>query len=51
MQLVCEVTDKSCIAFVRSLEPIFIAKNWRRGYKTFFMLNLAEHKIYHAHKC
>ena len=21
---------------------------WPRGYKTFFMLNLAEHKIYHA---
>ena len=22
-----------------------------RGYKTFFMLNLAEHEIYLAHKC
>ena len=22
-----------------------------RGYKTFFMLNSAEHKIYPAHKC
>ena len=22
-----------------------------QGYKTFFMLNSIEHKIYHAHKC
>ena len=22
-----------------------------QGYKTFFMLNSTEHKIYHAHKC
>ena len=22
-----------------------------QGYKTFFMLILTEHKIYHAHKC
>ena len=27
MQLVCELTDNSCIAFVRSLEPKFIATN------------------------
>ena len=25
--------------------------NWPRGYKTFFMLNSAEHEIYTAHKC
>ena len=24
---------------------------WPRGYRTFFMLNLAEHEIYPAHKC
>ena len=24
---------------------------WLRGYKTFFMLNSAEHEIYPAHKC
>ena len=24
---------------------------WTRGYKTFFMLNSAEHEIYPAHKC
>ena len=24
---------------------------WNQGYKTFFMLNSAEHKIYPAHKC
>ena len=24
---------------------------WLRGYKTFSMLNSAEHKIYPAHKC
>ena len=24
---------------------------WPRGYKTFFMLNSAEHEIYPAHKC
>ena len=23
---------------------------WPRGYKTFFMLNLAEHEIFHAYK-
>ena len=23
---------------------------WPRGYKTFFMLNSAEHEIFHAHK-
>ena len=26
-------------------------KPWPRGYKSFFMLNSAEHKIYPAHKC
>ena len=25
--------------------------NWPRGYKTFFMLNSAEHEIYPADKC
>ena len=29
--------------------PVY--KTWPRGYKTFFMLNSAEHKIYPAHKC
>ena len=24
---------------------------WPQGYKTFFMLNLKEDEIYHAHKC
>ena len=24
---------------------------WPRGYRTFFMLNSAEHEIYPAHKC
>ena len=24
---------------------------WPRGYKTFFMLNSAEHEIFPAHKC
>ena len=24
---------------------------WPRGYKTFFILNSAEHEIYPAHKC
>ena len=24
---------------------------WPRGYKTFFMLNSVEHKIFPAHKC
>ena len=26
-------------------------ETWSRGYKTFFMLNSAEHEIYPAHKC
>ena len=26
-------------------------KSWSRGYKTFFMLNSAEHEIFPAHKC
>ena len=26
-------------------------KTWPRGYKSFFMLNSAEHEIYLAHKC
>ena len=26
-------------------------RTWPRGYKTFFMLNSAEHEIYSAHKC
>ena len=26
-------------------------ESWPRGYKTFFMLNSVEHKIYLAHKC
>ena len=26
-------------------------KTWPRGYKTFFILNSAEHGIYPAHKC
>ena len=25
--------------------------SWPRGYKTFYMLNSAEHEIYHAHEC
>ena len=28
----------------------FTYENWARGYKTFFMLNLAEHEIFNAHK-
>ena len=30
---------------------VSVLENRFRGYKTFFMLNLAEHKIYYAHKC
>ena len=30
------------------LEP---TESWPRGYKTFFVLNSAEHVIYPAHKC
>ena len=26
-------------------------RSWPRGYKTFFMLNSAEHEIYPDHKC
>ena len=26
-------------------------KNWPRGYKTFFMLNSAEHGFFPVHKC
>ena len=26
-------------------------KTWPRGYETNFMLNLAEHEIFPAHKC
>ena len=25
--------------------------HWQRGYKTFFMLNSAEHEILNTHKC
>ena len=32
-------------------EEIFGGKTWPRGYKTFFVLNSDEHKIYPAHKC
>ena len=27
------------------------SNSWPRGYKTFFVLNSAEHEIYPAHKC
>ena len=31
-------------------ECLFIEETWPQGYKTFSMLNSAEHEIYHAHK-
>ena len=33
--------------FMHKMQP----KTWPRGYKTFFMLNSAEHENYPAHKC
>ena len=32
-------------------EQVSTTPVWPRGYKTFFMLNSAEHEIYPAHKC
>ena len=35
---------------VRQIFPLFGNYAWSRGYKTFFMLNTAEHKTDTAHK-
>ena len=32
-------------------QPYDTQKDQARGYKTFFVLNSAEHEIYSAHKC
>ena len=32
-------------------DRLAISLTWPRGYKTFFMLNSAEHEIFAAHKC
>ena len=37
---ICRISEKACKAMTRP-----------RGYKTFSMLNSAEHEIYPAHKC
>ena len=41
------------IGLANSLDPDQAKKRrtWPRGYKTFFMLNSAEHEIYPARKC
>ena len=40
--------DHSCLLGCQATTQTNI---WPRGYKTFFMLNSAETKIYPAHKC
>ena len=50
-QLVCKYTtlrEKDVEAVVLAL---VVTSTWSRGYKTFFMLSSAEHKISTAHKC
>ena len=46
---------KEIRAFIKYLHIKMMNKDlimtWARGYKTFFMLNSTELKIYHAHKC
>ena len=48
----CSRTEqKSNVANIESITVSYIRDNRARGYKTFFMLNSAETKIYPAHKC
>ena len=39
------------VIFVDQTEFRLHSTFWPRGYKTFFMLNSAEHEIYPAHEC
>ena len=41
----------SMLNLVEHEKKFYNLGTWPRGYKTFFMLNSAEHKIYPAHKC
>ena len=41
------ISDNNQIYVIEALNSTFRP----RGYKTLFMLNSAERKIYHAHKC
>ena len=45
------LTSDSCKAAVSYCQRYGYTKYWSQGYKTFFMLNSAEHEIYPAHKC
>ena len=40
-----------CLRDFKFLAFFILCQTWPKGYKTFFMLSLAETKIYHAYKC
>ena len=45
---IAAITHPPGVEFARSAASL--KKTWPRGYKTFSMLNLAEHEIFPAHK-
>ena len=39
------------LGFIKNCPNVELLANLARGYKTFFMVNSAEHEVYPAHKC
>ena len=54
IQIIADVMGPNCMQrFSESEERVMVCDcgiSWLRGFKTFSMLNSAEHEIYHAHK-